>query len=166
MNLREYGLRIDEKLETEYREWKAEVSKLEKILEEQNAILRSDEAKGDRSENAVFQNAVDKKQECDSRIRMYNEMIENHAKAYEEYNTAKYTPTGKIKVGSVVSFIIEKVNKSYTVKIVPQGSAAPQMGAVSTNSPLGRELMGKQAGDVAACLTERGTWRYDIKEVY
>lgn len=166
MDLRAKGLEIDEKLKSEYYKWKAEAERLVKVIEAQNEILRSDEAKGDRSENAVFLNAVDIKEQSSSALRSFEERIALYDKIFDTYSTASYTPTGTIKIGSVVNFEIVGENKEFIVKVVPRKAGAPLLGAIQENSPLGRELLGKRAGDIVSCLTERGVWKYNIKEVY
>lgn len=166
MSLRDDGLRIDEALKEEYYWWKKEVSRLEAVIEEQNVILRSDEAKGDRSENAVYTNAVETKQQSESAKRSFENRIDTYEKNFSLYSTDEYIPDGKIKIGSVVSFDIVGTGKSFIVKIVPRKAGAPMKGAIQDDSPLGRELIGKSAGDTASCVTESGVYKYNIKEVY
>lgn len=166
MSLRDEGLRIDEALKEEYYEWKKEVSRLESVIEAQNVILRSDEAKGDRSENAVYSNAVETKQQSESTKRSFENRIKTYETNFNEYSTEKYEPEGKIKIGSVVSFDIVGTGKSFIVKIVPRKAGAPMKGAIQDDSPLGRELIGKSTGDTASCVTESGVYKYIIKEVY
>lgn len=166
MDLRAKGLEIDEDLKSEYYGWKKEVERLEAIIEEQDNILRSDAAKGDRSENAVYQNAVETKQQSNLSKKIYEERIATYDNSFTQYSTESYVPDGKIKIGSVVLFDIIGTGKTFVVKIVPRKAGAPLKGAIQENSPLGRELIGKVAGDVASCLTERGTWNYNIREVY
>lgn len=166
MSLRDRGLEIDKELVRTREKWKTDIQELTKIIEEQDAILRSDEAQTDRSENAVYTNAVATKQEKDSQRKVYEERVAGFDKAYAEYCTENYQPEGKIKIGSVVSFKVTETGREFIVKIVPRRSDAPLLGAISETSPVGRELMGKKQGDIAICRTERGIWKYNIQEVY
>lgn len=166
MDLRTRGLEIDAALREEYLKWKEEVARLEAVIKEQDAILASPEAKGDRSENAIFLNAADTKQQSAARLRAYEDRIATYQNAYELYSTENYVPDGTIKIGSVVRFVIEENNKEMIIKLVPVRAGAPLKGAVQENSPIGRQLLGKREGEIAVCTTERGTFKYHIKEVY
>lgn len=167
MNLADKGREIDAALREECDKWIASINDLERVIEEQDIILQSDEAKGDRSENAVFQTAADTKQRSIMEKVLLEERVRNFRQgAYAQYNTDDYTPTGIIKVGSVVRFTVPKANREFIVKIVPQHSDAPLKGAASTTSAVGRALLNKKEGDTVECKTERGTWQYVIEEVY
>lgn len=166
MDLKERGREIDAALVDECSRWRLEVRELERIIEEQDRILQSDEAKGDRSENAVFQNAADAKQQAMMNRVVLEEKIRVFENAFDSYSTEKYVSTGVIRIGSVVRITIPKINKEMTVKIVPKQSDAPMKGAISATSPLGRALLNKQAGDRVEYRTERGLWVDRIQEVY
>lgn len=166
MTLKEHGIAIDTALQGEYNEWVERVKELNDVIAKQEEILRSDEAQGDRSENAVFQTAVDTKQEA---LYMKSTLESNIAKfemSFQDYKTSDHAPASFIKEGTVVRFIIMDNNREFVVKLVPKQSAAPRKGAVSSTSPLGRALLNKRAGDIVECQTERGVWSYKIQEVY
>ena len=166
MSLRDDGLKIDESLKTEYHNWKNEISRLNKVIEEQNAILSTDEAKGDRSENAVFQNAADTKEKSMSMLRILEERVETFDRMFAAYSTEKYVPESEIKIGSIARLNLLSEHKTFIVKVVPRKAGAPLLGAIQENSPLGRALLGKKEGDTASCMTVRGTFRYIVEEVY
>lgn len=167
MRLVDVGNEIDAALRIECDKWISEIRVLENIIEEQSLILQTDEAKGDLSENAVYQNATDTKQRTIMEKVQLEEKVRSFQQgAYASYNTEDYISTGIIKIGSVVRFSAPKVGREFVVKVVPRYSDSPQKRAISTTSGLGRALLNKRKGDTVECKTERGTWQYVIEEVY
>lgn len=166
MDLKAEGRRIDKALMEEYDKWVRESQELDRRIAEQDAILRSDEAQGDRSENAVFQNAADtrsalylEKGELEEKMRSYRE-------EFKAYATREESRGPSVQIGSVVHFVESSIGREFVVKIVPRKADAPQKGAVSVTSPVGRSLLNRKQGDTVECKTERRTWKYTIKEVF
>lgn len=166
MDLKLESQHIDAALADECNRWKDEIRELSHLIEEQEIILKSDEAKGDRSENAVFQNAANKKQECSLTRDILESKVRSFDKAFDMYSTESHVHSDVIKIGSTVCFTILGPNIERIVKIVPKQAAAPRKRATSETSLLGRALLNKRKGDVVECQTERCLWRYRIEEVY
>lgn len=166
MNLKDVGYAIDASLQEEYKDWIEKISECARIIEEQDAILRSDEAQGDRSENAVFINAVDAKQEASHNKSVLQEKINKFDTTFNIYKTTEHEPSNVVQVGSVVRFTIIEDNKEFTVKIVPKEAAAPLKDAISDTSAAGSALLNKRVGDIVRCQSERKTWSFKIQEVY
>lgn len=164
MDLKEEGRLIDKQISEEYLAWKKEVELKDRLIEEQDKILQSDEAQGDRSENAVFQNAADTKQQAMMDKALLEEKIRNYETAYSKFSMDAYVPDGTVRVGSIVRFT--SGGKEHVVKLVPEKSDAPLKRAISRTSLAGRALLNKRAGDTVECLTVRGLQHYKIQEVY
>lgn len=166
MDLAQESKRIDDVLSQEYKRWEAEVQEKERVIEAQDKILQSDEAQGDRSENAVFQNAIDAKQQAMLDKTLLEEKMREYRRNYSQYSQNAYTPTGIVKLGSVVRFTVVKTGKEFIVKLVPSKADSPLQGAISVTSIAGGALLNKKAGDKVKCLTVRGEQEYIIQEVY
>lgn len=166
MNLKEAGYAIDASLQGECRDWINKVNEYIRIIDEQDAILKSDEAQGDRSENAVFINAVDAKQEASHNKSVLEDKIDKFQAIFDLYKTTEHEPGISIRVGSVVRFTVLEDGKELVVKIVPREAAAPLKSAISDTSSAGSALLNKKAGDIAKCMSERKTWSFKIQEVY
>ena len=114
MNLKDVGYAIDASLQEEYKDWIEKISEYARIIEEQDVILRSDEAQGDRSENAVFINAVDAKQEASHNKSVLQEKINKFDTTFNIYKTTEHEPSNVVQVGSVVRFtIIEEIGRAH-----------------------------------------------------
>ena len=101
MNLKDVGYAIDASLQEEYKDWIEKISEYARIIEEQDVILRSDEAQGDRSENAVFINAVDAKQEASHNKSVLQEKINKFDTTFNIYKTTEHEPSNVVLVKDV-----------------------------------------------------------------
>lgn len=166
MGLKEQGIQIDAALADDYQRWKRQIIDFEKVIEEQETILRSDEAQGDKSENAVYQAATDLKQKTKLEIQQWSEKIASFENSLEKYSTKLYKPEGIIKIGTVIRLKHLKTDTQHIVKIVPKRSDSPRKGAISPTSILGSALLNKHEGETVECITERGLQQFLIVEVY
>ena len=72
---------------------------------------------------------------------------------------------GKVRLGARVKLEDEDANEVEYRLVTPDG-ADPARGAVSVESPLGRALLGKSAGEEVTVERPRGAARYTIVSVY
>lgn len=113
---------------------------------------------GDLSENAGYQEAKARLRRINTRILTLDDRIKK-ALVIEE-GSGK---SGKIRLGSTVT--ISANNKKITYQIVGPQEANPSRGRISHVSPLGSELLGKQAGDRAIVKAGGKEVEYEILEV-
>ena len=74
-------------------------------------------------------------------------------------------PTDRIAYGStVVLFDLEKEEK-VTFELVTSEESDPENGKISTVSPIGQALMGKQEGDEAKVKTPTGWRNFEISRL-
>ena len=73
-------------------------------------------------------------------------------------------PDGRASIGSTVTIEGDDGARS-TFTIVGSTEADPAAGRISNVSPVGRALLGSQAGDEIAVATPRGEVRYRVVEV-
>jgi len=116
---------------------------------------------GDLSENAEYQAARDDQAQMELRIAELEDMLKPGA--YEIIDEKK-KKTG-INVGSVVT--IEETDKKdkITYTIVGSQEASILDGKISNESPIGRSLIGKNAGDTVTIVAPSGQAEYSILKV-
>ncbi len=126
-------------------------------IKEQIAVARGF---GDLSENAEYDEARNEQAKVEARIVELEALIEN-AEVIDE--TAMDTRT--ISLGSAVKLFDEDEKEELAYSIVGSNQADPLEGKISDQSPIGRGLMGKRAGDRIAVETPVGERHFTVKEV-
>jgi len=114
---------------------------------------------GDLRENAAYDAARQDQAMIEKRIAELESMLRN-VKILEASDGA---PSGTIGVGSVVVVDFDGEDEEYT--IVGAIEAKPSQGMISNESPIGRALIGKKAGDKATVQTPGGQTSLVIKAV-
>lgn len=117
-------------------------------------------AHGDLSENAEYTNAKEEQNFLESRISEIEDVL----------NTAQIVKatTSKSKVGmgtTVIVHIDGKPNKKFTFHIVGEFESNPLEGKVSSESPIGKALLGKSKDDKAQVKAPAGMVTYVIDEI-
>ena len=169
MDLKEKSKELDEILITEVETWRHELKEVEAQIERLNAVLASSEAKGDRSENAVFQIAKDDR---DMKVEKQRILL-NKLGAFNDTQT-EYTPTGKIKEGTTVELTLASINgipysgskSRFIFKIVPHHFDSARKGLLSRESKAGLSLLNHTAGEQVEAVTNMGLVVYKIERIY
>ena len=143
--------------------------KLEAELEELKVVRRKDIAQkikeareqGDLSENAEYDAAKDEQRDIEARIEELENIIKD-AEVLDE-STIDYT---KIHVGSVVT-VKERTGakREITYKIVDTSEVDSRAKKISYESPIGKALMGLEAGTGVDIETPGGIIKYKIVKV-
>jgi transcription elongation factor GreA len=131
----------------------------EALLEKRKvAVLELKNARemGDLSENAAYKVARATLSSIDSRLRHLSKLIRYG-------RIAKAPNTGKIGIGSKVLLVSNGKNIEY--EIVGSYESNPTKGTISHVSPLGRVLMGKEAGEAVHVVTPNGDVTYEVINV-
>lgn len=118
--------------------------------------LKEAKADGDLSENAMYDAARDEQSFVEGRIAEIEHILK-HAQVI----TSK--GTGTVSLGSRVHVELEQGDQQYV--IVGSTEANPDEGKISDQSPIGRALLGKKAGDKVDVDVPSGTITYKIKKV-
>lgn len=113
---------------------------------------------GDISENAEYAEAKNEQSLVEGRIQTLEAMIRNAVVIEDEPRQA-----GVVGVGARVTVSTDDGNETYA--IVGAAEADPLRGRISNESPLGRALMGHQAGDEVEWSSPIGTSRVRILSV-
>ncbi len=115
---------------------------------------------GDLRENAAYDAARQDQAMIEKRIAELEGMLRN-ARVIDAADES--TANGLIGVGSKVTVDFDGEDEQYT--LVGAIEAKPSEGLISTESPIGRQLVGKKAGDTATVETPGGSTTLKIKAV-
>jgi len=118
--------------------------------------LRRAASFGDLSENFAYQQAKEDQMFLEKRILELEKII-SEAKIVEKKQT------NKVEVGSTV-FLVSK-GEEEKFQIVGTEEANPLKGKVSAQSPLGKAILGKKAGEKVKIDTPEGKKEYTIKKI-
>jgi len=122
--------------------------------------VASARAHGDLSENAEYSNAKEEQNFMESRISEVEDVI-NSATIVKA--TSSHS---KVGMGStVVVFMESKKDKKFTYHIVGEFEANPLEGKISSESPIGKALIGKKKGDKAEVKAPAGVITYIVDEI-
>ena len=126
-------------------------------IKEQIAVARGF---GDLSENAEYDEARNEQAKVEARIQELEALIEN-AEIIDESNM----DIRAISLGSVVKLYDEDFEEEITYSIVGSNQADPLEQKISDQSPIGRALMGKKAGDRVTVTAPAGELHFKVLEV-
>ena len=144
--------RLDElKQELEYLQTYREKEVAEQIKEARSF--------GDLSENSEYDDAKTEQGKLYSRIAELNNLIEN-AEIMEMTG-----PTGTVGHGSTVKVRDLDENEIAVYHIVGSQEANPMIGHISSDSPFGRSLLGRAAGEQITVEAPMGQFRFEILEI-
>jgi len=134
-----------------------------KKTERPETVIALDEARqlGDLKENAEYHSAKEKLGLIDSQIAELNAVI---SKAV--IIDPSTLPHNKVSFGSTVSLVDVKTDEEFTYTIVGGVESNAEKGMISFNSPLAKQLMGKEEGDEIKATLPGGIKNYEVLAVY
>ena len=137
--------------------FEADIHELERELHSElpKEIKRAREL-GDLRENAEYQAAKDRQSFVQARLSMLHKRV-----AELSLMNLDRVPTDRAGFGSTVH-LIEGEDKKVVYQLVLPEDADPDKGWISTASPIGRALMGKEEGDEVAVPTPNGTREFEL----
>ncbi len=121
--------------------------------------LRHAKDLGDLSENAEYQAAREEQSLLEQKIVQLESLL--------KYSSIiEHQPKGgtAVRLGSKVK--VKKNGSSVEYTLVGSNEADPFQNLISNESPLGRELLGKNVGDTIQVQTPKGTAEYIIEEIH
>ena len=142
--------------------------KLQKELDELDTELRVELPKqiktakewGDLRENAEYHAALARQQFVQARIRDLRQRLSE----VSSIDLSKI-PHGKAAYGSTLVLYDPERDEEVTYRLVTPEESDPNAGAISTTSPIGRSLMGREEGDEVKVVTPAGARRFEIKKL-
>ena len=144
------------------------LKKLQDELDERKLVQRKEIAEkikeareqGDLSENAEYDAARDEQRDNEARIEELENLIKN-AIAVEEGEIDH----SRINIGSTVRILDEEFNEEMTFVIVGSAEVNSLEHKISNESPLGRELIGRRAGDEFEVDNMGSAFKYRVLDV-
>lgn len=121
--------------------------------------LRRAIAQGDLSENADYVDAKEQQAFLEGRVLLLEEMVSG-AVIIE----ANGSTDGRVALGSQVT-ILDDEGSEQTYTLVGAAEVNPREGRISNESPLGKALLGKKAGDEVRVAAPGGDVVYRILAV-
>lgn len=116
--------------------------------------------KGDLSENAEYDAAKDAQGHLEAKIAKLEDLMGN-ARLIDETKI----DTSSVSILSKVTIKNKKNNASVTYTLVSEEEADLKAGKISTQSPIGKGLLGKKKGDIAKVKTPAGEMEFEITNI-
>ena len=115
---------------------------------------------GDLRENAEYHAALARQQFVQARIRDLRQRI-------SEISSIDVTkvPHGKAAYGSTLVLYDAERDEEITYRLVTPEESDPQAGRISTTSPVGKSLMGREEGDEVVVRTPAGARNFEIRRL-
>jgi transcription elongation factor GreA len=144
-----------------YNKLQAEVKDLKNV--KRPAVVKAIEEAlehGDLKENAEYHAAKEQQKQLDHRLAELAEII-GSAKIVDPTELEH----SKVSFGSTVVVTDVKSDEEFTYTIVGGCESNPDMGLISFNSPLAKQLLGREEGDEVKVQLPNGTKEFEIMEV-
>ena len=142
--------------------------KLQQELDELDQELRVELPKqiktakewGDLRENAEYHAALARQQFVQARIRDLRQRLSEVSSI-----DLSRVPHDKVAYGSTVVLFDTDSEEEITYRLVTAEESNPEAGLISTTSPVGRSLMGREEGDEVKVVTPAGARRFEIRSL-
>lgn len=115
---------------------------------------------GDLRENAEYHAALARQQFVQARIGQLRQRL----REISSIDISK-VPHGKAAYGSTLVLFDAEREEEVTYRLVTTEESDPQAGLISTTSPIGRSLMGREEGDEVKVTTPAGTRNFEIRRL-
>ncbi len=116
--------------------------------------------KGDLSENAEYDAAKDAQGHLEAKIAKLEDLM-GSARLIDESKI----DTSVVSILSKVTIKNKKNSASVTYMLVSEEEADLKLGKISTQSPIGKGLLGKKVGDSAKIKTPAGEMEFEISKI-
>ena len=143
------------------KELQDEMNYLKTVREKEVAeLIKEARSFGDLSENSEYDEAKNEQGKLYSRMAEIEEILSNYVVIEEEEDGGDY-----IRMGSSVTVLDKEFGEEETYKIVGSQEADPMNGVISEDSPFGRALLGRKAGEEVVVEAPAGNIKYKILEI-
>lgn len=147
----------------------AGLKRLEDELQELKVVRRKEVAQkikeareqGDLKENAEYDAAKEEQGEIETRIEDIEKILKNAEVVVEEDVDLE-----RISIGCSVKILDCEFDEELEYKIVGSMEANSLKGKISNESPVGRALIGRKAGDMVKVETQAGELEYKVLSIY
>lgn len=143
------------------KELQEELNYLKTVREKEVAeLIKEARSYGDLSENSEYDEAKDEQGRVYSRIAEVENILANCIVIEETDLSGDY-----VRLGATVTVLDKEFDEEVTYKIVGSQEADPMNGAISEDSPFGKALLGKNAGDDVVVDAPAGPIAYKILKI-
>jgi transcription elongation factor GreA len=144
-----------------YEKLQAEITHL-KMVERPQTVKDIEEAleHGDLKENAEYHAAKEKQKLIDSKLIELAEMVTN-----AQIVDPSELEHSRVSFGSTVTLSDMNTGEEVTYTIVGGCESNPDIGLISFNSPLAKQLLGREEGDDVKVKLPSGIKEFEIEEV-
>ena len=140
---------------------KAEIAALEfELRTELPREIRKARAHGDLSENAEYHAAKERQRLVESRVSQ----LKTRLREFSMVDLSKI-PHGRVGLGSKILVLDVQKDQEITYKLVTSEEADVAKGLISTTSPIGRSLLGREVGDTVKVQSPGGVRELEILEL-
>ena len=115
---------------------------------------------GDLRENAEYHAALARQQFVQARIRDLRQRLSEVSSI-----DLSRVPHDRVAYGSSVVLYDTDTEEEITYRLVTAEESDPDAGLISTTSPVGRSLMGREEGDEVKVVTPAGARRFEIRQL-
>src|SRR5438105_13197201 len=115
---------------------------------------------GDLRENSEYQTALQRQTMVKARIRELRQRLSE----LSSIDLSKI-PHDRAAYGSTLVLYDAEREEEVTYRLVTPEESDPAAGLISTTSPVGRSLMGREEGDEVKVTTPAGTRNFEIKKL-
>ena len=115
---------------------------------------------GDLRENAEYRAALDRQEMVKARIGQLRQRLSEVA----SIDLSKI-PRDRAAYGSILVLYDAERDEEVTYRLVTAEESDPQGGLISTSSPVGKSLMGKEEGDEVTVSTPAGARNFEIRRL-
>ena len=143
------------------KELQDELTYLKTVREKEVAeLIKEARSFGDLSENSEYDEAKTEQGKLYSRIAEVEEILGNCVVIEDSDDGGEYA-----RIGSTVTVLDKEFDETEVYKIVGSQEADPMNGVISEDSPFGKVLLGKNAGDEVTVDAPAGPVEYKILKV-
>ncbi len=131
-----------------------------KVVRRKEVAAKIKEAReqGDLSENAEYDAAKDEQRDIETRIEDIEKILKNAEVVVVDLE--------KISIGCSVRILDCEFEEELEYKIVGSTEANSLKGKISNESPVGKALLGKKAGDLVKVETQAGELEYRVLSIH
>lgn len=143
------------------KELQDELNYLKTVREKEVAeLIKEARSFGDLSENSEYDEAKNEQGKLYSRMAQIEEILSNYVIIEEEEEAGEY-----VRLGAAVTVLDKEFDEEVTYRIVGSQEADPLSGTISEDSPFGKALMGRNAGEDVTVDAPAGPVEYKILKV-
>ena len=115
---------------------------------------------GDLRENSEYQTAKERQSYVQAELAQLRERL-----AKLSLVNLNKIPENRVSYGSTVTLYDLDLDEEIIYRLVTSEESDVKMGLISTTSPIGKSLMGKEEGDEVRIRTPRGEKNYEISKL-